>query len=72
MIGIYGANGFIGRHIVRRLSERNLAVRAVSRKFVQTFTNSLAEQVEFVEADLRQPLDMIRGIHYLFRSRFNV
>jgi UDP-glucose 4-epimerase len=58
MIGVYGANGFIGRHLVRRLAERTHLVRAVSRKFDQHFAKSFSARVEFVEADLRQPLDM--------------
>lgn len=58
MIGIYGANGFIGRHIVRRLAESSLLIRAVSRKFDQTFTKPFGKRVEFVEADFRQSLDM--------------
>jgi UDP-glucose 4-epimerase len=58
MIGIYGANGFIGRHVVRRLADNGAVIRAVSRKFDQTFTEPFGKQVEFVEADLRQPLDM--------------
>ncbi|PSH61776.1 NAD-dependent epimerase/dehydratase family protein [Phyllobacterium sophorae] len=58
MIGIYGANGFIGRHLVRRLAESGVVIRAVSRKFDQNFAKSFAQLVEFVEADLRQPLDM--------------
>jgi UDP-glucose 4-epimerase len=58
MIGVYGANGFIGRHIVRRLAAGNPLIRAVSRKLDQSFTKPLGERVDFVEADLRQPLDM--------------
>lgn len=58
MIGIYGANGFIGHHLVRRLANGNQLVRAVSRKFDLQFTEPFVRRVEFVEADLRQPLDM--------------
>ncbi|MBB6262633.1 UDP-glucose 4-epimerase [Paenochrobactrum gallinarii] len=58
MIGIYGANGFIGRHIVRRLANGDRLIRAVSRKFDSDFKYSFGDSVGFVEADLRQPLDM--------------
>lgn len=59
MIGIYGANGFIGRHILRRLAQNGPVVRAVSRSFDDSFTRSFGKRVEFVEADFRQPLDMV-------------
>ena len=58
MIGVYGANGFIGRHILRRLAGDGQAIRAVSRRFDPAFTKHFGEYVEFVEADLRLPLDM--------------
>lgn len=62
MIGIYGANGFIGRHLVRRLAGRGAPVRAVSRKFDMAFTEPFGAKVEFVEADLRQPLAMASSL----------
>ena len=62
MIGVYGADGFIGRHLVRRLAERGALVRAVSRKFDPSFTESLEGKVDFVEADLRHSLDMASSL----------
>lgn len=62
MIGVYGANGFIGRHLVRRLGERGALVRAVSRKFDKAFTETLDERVELVEADLGHSLDMASSL----------
>lgn len=62
MIGIYGANGFIGRHLVRRLAGNGLSVRAVSRRFDDDFTEEFASNVELIEADLRQPLDMASSL----------
>lgn len=56
MIGIYGANGFIGRHLVARLAESGEPLRAVSRRFDSDFTELFAKKVEFVEADFKQPL----------------
>jgi UDP-glucose 4-epimerase len=58
MIGIYGANGFIGRHLVRRLAESGIPARAVSRKFDAEFMRGLAGKTEFIQADFRQALDM--------------
>lgn len=58
MIGVYGANGFIGRHVVRRLANSGNMVRAVSRRFDEHFTKSINNSVEFAEADLRQPLEI--------------
>lgn len=62
MIGVYGARGFIGRHLVTRLAGRGAPVRAVSRKFDVAFTEPFGETVEFIEADLRQPLAMASSL----------
>lgn len=62
MIGIYGANGFIGRHLVAKLVQRGEPVRAVSRRFDASFTESLGKKVEFVEADFKQPLAMASSL----------
>lgn len=62
MIGIYGANGFIGRHLAHRLVAKNLRVRAVSRRFDDDFAEEFADRAEIVEADLRQPLDMASSL----------
>ena len=58
MIGVYGANGFIGRHILRRLAQNGVPIRAVSRRFDAPFTGQFGKEVEFIEADLRLPFDM--------------
>jgi len=58
VIGVYGANGFIGRHILHRLAKNGEPVRAISRRFDLAFTESFGNEVEFIEADLRLPLDM--------------
>lgn len=62
MIGIYGADGFIGRHLVARLAELGEPVRAVSRRFDKDFIEPFSEMVEFVEADLRDSLDMASSL----------
>ena len=62
MIGIYGANGFIGQHLVTRLAELGMPVRAISRRFDGPFTESFGGTVEFVEADFRQALAMLSSL----------
>lgn len=57
MIGIYGANGFIGRHILRRLAAGKRTVRAISRHIGQDLIDRY-DNVEFVEADLHDALAM--------------
>lgn len=62
MIGIYGANGFIGRHLMRRLSAENRLVRAVSRRFDNGIASEYGSNVDWYEADFRQPLDMVASL----------
>ncbi|RWN63548.1 MAG: NAD-dependent epimerase/dehydratase family protein [Mesorhizobium sp.] len=62
MIGVYGSNGFIGRHLLRRLAQDRVPVRAVSRRFDPEFLSSLGEGVEFVQGDFRQPLAMASSL----------
>ncbi|MGX7872040.1 NAD-dependent epimerase/dehydratase family protein [Mesorhizobium sp. ORM6] len=62
MIGIYGSNGFIGRHLLRRLARKGVAVRAVSRRFDHEFVGSLEANAEFIESDFRQPLAMASSL----------
>lgn len=58
MIGIYGANGFVGRNLLKRLTELGWPVRAVSRRFDAELRESLSGMAEFVEADLGNPSAM--------------
>lgn len=53
MIGIYGANGFIGKHLVQRLASDGRPTRAVVRTF--SGQHDPAAPVEKVEADFRNP-----------------
>lgn len=62
MIGVYGAGGFMGRHLLKRLAERDLPARAVSRKFDASFDRGSYSSVEFVEADFRQSLAMAASL----------
>jgi UDP-glucose 4-epimerase len=62
VIGIFGANGFIGRQLTRRLAERGAAIRAVSRRFDADFVRLFQDRIDFAEADLRQPLQMASAL----------
>lgn len=65
MIGVFGANGFMGRNLVRRLAAGNHSVRAVSRRFDLSRRIECPERVEFVEADIRDPLAMATSLEGL-------
>lgn len=65
MIGIYGANGFIGRNLLRRFTALGWPVRAVSRWFDRDLMDSLSGMVEFLEADLADPLAMAASLEGL-------
>lgn len=62
MIGIYGANGFIGRHLMARLNAGKKPVRAISRRIDQDIRRRYPVGVEFVEADFRDPLAMASSL----------
>ncbi len=49
---IYGAGGFIGRHMVKRLKQENIQVRGVDLKYPE-FGETRAD--DFVIGDLRGP-----------------
>ena len=62
MIGIYGSNGFIGRHLVRRLAMLGLPVRAISRRHDQHFVSSIQGPVEFLTGNFGDPLAMAASL----------
>lgn len=62
MIGVYGADGFIGRHLVRRLIAADMSVKAVSRRFEREFADEIESRAEVVVADLSQPLAMASSL----------
>lgn len=65
MIGIYGANGFMGRKLLRHFSNLGRPVRAVSRVFDPEFRCSLSGAIEFLEADFEDSSAMaasLRGV----------
>jgi UDP-glucose 4-epimerase len=62
MIGVYGADGFIGRHLVRRLIGSGQQVRAVSRRFGRDFADEIEGRASLVAGDLAQPLAMASSL----------
>lgn len=62
MIGIYGANGFIGRHLLTRLAAGKRPLRAVSRHIDLDMRKRYPTGVNFVEADLRDTLAMASSL----------
>lgn len=65
MIGVYGADGFIGRHLVRRLIAEGERVRAVSRRFERDFADEIEDRADVVVGDLSQPLAMASSLQDL-------
>lgn len=65
MIGVYGANGFIGRHVVEGLLAAGKSVRAVSRRFEPRQSESWANRVDLIEADFTNPMSMLASVQDL-------
>ena len=62
VIGVFGANGFIGKHLVRRLAGNGKTVRAVSRRFDSEFVSELDHTVEFVISDFGDSIAMASAL----------
>lgn len=63
MIGIFGANGFIGKHLVRRFAKGGQSIRAVSRRFDEEFVaDHRDDDVEFVVADFGDSIGMASAL----------
>lgn len=62
MIGIYGANGFIGRHLVQRLIQEKRLVKCVSRRFDEGIRAEYDANVEWFEGDFRHSLEMVASL----------
>jgi 2-alkyl-3-oxoalkanoate reductase len=58
---ITGANGFLGRHVVRSLLARGIEVRALVRPSARLETLGWPSSVEVFRADLRTSLDLGRA-----------
>ncbi|MEX0344944.1 MAG: NAD-dependent epimerase/dehydratase family protein [Rhizobiaceae bacterium] len=58
MIGIFGATGFIGSHLARRLVGAEEGLRLVSRRMEANFLAEFGDSCECVEANILEPLDI--------------
>jgi UDP-glucose 4-epimerase len=57
VIGVFGANGFMGRHLVRRLSENGERVVALGRDFPSDFYSAVGAHVETRRIDINDELE---------------
>lgn len=64
MIGVFGANGFIGSYLTRQLARNRYDVRGVSRR-ISPDLKADCPGVEFVEADLHDEFAMMSALQGL-------
>lgn len=64
MISVWGANGFIGRHIAHRLSEEGQGARLIARQF-DGFPFAPSENIEFIKADF---LDLPKAVEPIMHN----
>lgn len=57
VIGVFGANGFIGRHLVRRLNESDARVIAFGREFPPDFADAVGGHVETRRVNIDDELE---------------
>lgn len=62
MLGIYGANGFIGRHLARTLASQGVPFKAVSRRFDEDFSSEIGKAAELVVARLGDPIGIASSL----------
>lgn len=62
MIGVYGAGGFIGRHLTKRLAREGRNVRAVLRHTDNGLLDLGKGNVDIINADLMDPLAMASSL----------
>lgn len=57
LIGIFGANGFVGRHLVQRLVLGDIPVKLFSRRHRLEYDVEMLDRIQKVEGDFLHPLD---------------
>lgn len=65
MIGVFGATGFIGSHLARRLVGADESLRLVSRRMEANFLAEFGGSCECVEANILEPLDISPALNGL-------
>jgi UDP-glucose 4-epimerase len=63
VIGVFGANGFIGRHLVRRLLSAGLKTVAFGREFPDDFHHAVGSGVETRRIDINNELETHTLLH---------
>lgn len=62
VIGVFGANGFIGRHLTRALVARGHRIVCFGRNFPTDFQDEFAHQVEMRQVDLHDDIEAHRKL----------
>lgn len=68
IVGVFGANGFIGRHVVRRLFESGTRVIAFGRAFPDDFYRTTGRMIETRTVDFNNELEtqtMLQGVTHV-------
>ena len=63
MIAIYGANGFIGQHIVEHFLAQGHNVRAVARKFDPHIAEAWRGRVDMIEGNFNNAMQMLSSLN---------
>ena len=74
MIAVMGADGFVGRHIMRRLAEEGIAARALVRNVARA-SEVLPQGVEIAAADTTRPTTLgpaLQGVETIIHCAFLV
>lgn len=73
MLLVTGANGYIGSHLVQRLSEQNIPSRCLVRDIRRAQSLLSADKVELVQGDTTKPdtlADAVRGVDTIIHAAF--
>jgi UDP-glucose 4-epimerase len=68
VIGVFGANGFIGRHLVRRLTDAGIKTIAFGREFPADFYDIFGERLETRRIDITDELEthvLLQGVTHV-------
>ena len=72
LITVFGGSGFLGRHIVRRLSKSGYRLRIATRRPNEALflkTNGTPGQIDIVQANIRDAASIAAGLSFRTTSR---